>query len=93
MNIELMTTIHVTGVQEPAGRKVDALRVVGIRDGDLIGRMVEVTLSVHDAEDLIRHATKEKRFPSIEVPFKSWVYVAQLGDTKFLFIKPKGETS
>lgn len=85
------TTIHVTAVQEPAGRKVDTLRVLGHRNGDLLHRPVEVLVGTTDAEELIRHAMRHREYPSIEVPSRSWAFVGVLGDTKFLYMKRKGD--
>ena len=82
-----MTTIQVTGVQHPTGRKTEHVRVFGHIEGDLLCRVVEVCVRVEDAADLIRYADAHKAFPQIEVDSNVWIRCLNTGDLQIVHLR------
>lgn len=79
----MMVTIQVTAVQSFAGRGSDPVRVFGYRVGDLLRRVVQVTVSSRDACDIVESAA-DRRFPVIEVPDHAWVHCINSGEVETL---------
>lgn len=88
-----MTTIQLTGIQHPAGRRHEHVRAFGIRPADVkpVPVVVEVALNVDDAVDIIRYMEEEKQFPEIEVPDNAWMICLSSGDVRVIHIQGEKE--
>jgi hypothetical protein len=85
-----MTTIILTGIQKPAGRKTEYLRVFGHDVNDTAARVVEVALPVKEVEDILQEMKRTRAFPEITIPDWGWCRVLNTGVIDILKIDPMG---
>jgi len=78
-------SIRMTGIDNTKDieRKGGYVHVYGVRESDVANRVVGVAVSKADALDLVSKAQYEGALPTIEVPARSWFYVAVLGPSSF----------
>ena len=81
-----MTTLQVVAIQSPPGRKHEHVRVFAYRVGDLNRRIVEVSVSMAEAADLIAAGAADN-FPEIEVEDRAWAFVVNTGDMEMVYKK------
>jgi hypothetical protein len=77
-----MIEIQLIGIENlnRKNRPISAgIRFYGRRVNDIASRLVVVELTSGDAEDIIEFMSQRQEMPMIEVPERSWAYVAQVG--------------
>lgn len=86
-----MTTIHLVGVENvnaPNRPRIAGIRFYGRRENDAANRLVLIILSMRDAEEIIDYMSGAQDMPDIEVPSRSWAYVASVGPNEVKFKEP-----
>lgn len=67
-------TIVLTSMEQVAGRGHDHVRAFGYREADLMLRVVEVTLTLDEALDIIHNRRLTDPLPRVVVPENRWSY-------------------
>lgn len=89
-----MIEIQLIGIENLNRRDRPAragIKVYGRRVADLANRMVSVELNMVDAEELIEYMSQHQDMPIIEVPIRSWSYVATVGQDEAKFREVPGD--
>lgn len=87
-----MTTIQITGIQHPAGRKTEHVLVFGIRPLDPKARVVVFPIDITVATELITEASESREFPEVEVEDNAWMHCLDTGDLQVIHIQQKGNS-
>lgn len=79
-------TIQILGVQHPAGRGHEHVRVFGYRTIDPDQLPVEIAVDVKEATELISEAAKTHEFPEVEVEDNQWIYCLNSGGLQIVHL-------
>ncbi len=77
--------INLKGIDdiEKVHREGGYIHVYGVRAHDTANRLVGVALPTPVAAEIMSHAEFIGHMPTIEVPERSWFYVAAVGPSRF----------
>jgi hypothetical protein len=81
-------TIKVIGVENPKNprrnKESHPVRLYGHRENDAAMRLVGVEVPINVGVAIVKEFNDTKMFPDIEVPKRSWFYVAVIGKDEML---------